>query len=539
MMETKWQKIWKERKTFETDLENTGNPYYVLTMFPYPSGKNLHIGHWFQYGVIDSWAKFQKLKGKAVFQPMGFDSFGLPAENYAIKNQIHPEKSIRRNIDYMIGQFETMGAGYSWRHKIETSDHGYYRWTQWLFLVLYKRGLAYRKKAPVNWCPSCRTVLANEQVKEGQCERCATRVLNRELTQWFFKITAYVDELLRELDGLDWPEETKAMQRNWIGRTNIIRNGKKQAAYRLHDWLISRQRYWGAPIPIIYCPGCGEVPVPEEDLPVLLPSDVCFSPEGESPLKKHSRFMNAPCPVCGKPGKREPDTMDTFVCSSWYFLRFPDPGNRNEPFSREKINSLLPVDLYCGGREHACMHLLYARFITKVLRDAGYIGFGEPFKKLIHQGMILGSDGKRMSKSRGALSPDSYVRKYGADTLRAYMLFAFNYTEGGKWSENGIPGVKRFISRADLFIRNHSSVIRETEQKPKDHDLYHDYNKTVDIVTENLERFSFNTATARMMEFINILEKYGRTDHPNPVPAFLVRNLIIMMAPFAPHHAEE
>ena len=575
-VEAKWNKKWEEEKTYKFDPSRIDKKYYVLEMFSYPSGAKLHVGHWFNYGPSDSFARFKRMQGYEVFQPMGFDAFGLPAENYAIKTGIHPKDSTLKNIATMEKQLKNIGATYDWDYEVVTCDPKYYKWTQWLFLQMYKHDLAYRKEAPVNWCPSCQTVLANEQVVDGCCERCGTTVVRKNLTQWFFRITKYAEELLNDIDKLDWPEKTKLMQKHWIGKSTggeiefqvkdkdvrfrvfttradtifgityvvlapesplvdkvvtkenkqivedyklqcskineierlsssrektgvftgsyainpingrevpilvadyvlasygtgavmgvaahddrdyvfakkhglpierVIRSkdgspddlpytdygimcnsgefdgmtteegrvavirklekegkGELKTNYRLRDWLISRQRYWGAPIPVIHCPHCGAVPVPEKDLPVELPYNVNFTPDGESPLKKCDEFMNVKCPVCGADAKRDPDTLDTFVCSSWYYLRYVDPKNDKEAFSREKVDKMLPVDKYIGGAEHACMHLLYARFFTKALRDMGYLDFDEPFKSLVHQGTILGPDGQKMSKSRG------------------------------------------------------------------------------------------------------------------------------------------
>ena len=574
-IDEKWQKKWEETGLYRFDRNNIEKKLYCLEMFSYPSGANLHVGHWYNYGLTDTWARLKRMQGWNVFHPQGFDAFGLPAENYAIKTGIHPKDSTYSNIKTMEEQLRKMGATFDWDYEVVTCDPGYYKWTQWIFLKLYEHGLAYRKKAPVNWCPSCKTVLANEQVIDGACERCKSEVTKKDLTQWFFKITDYAQELLDCLPQLDWPEKTKKIQQNWIGRSEgaeiefegadgsfsfkvfttradtlygvtyvvlapenelvdrittpeyrdaveqyreqakkqteiermstvrektgvftgayainpvngdkvpiwiadyvlagygtgcvmavpahderdyefatkydlpikrvikgeegvddtlpfvgdgilvdsaeftgmgsaqarqeIVRKlssqgrGESRINYRLRDWLVSRQRYWGAPIPIIYCDDCGIVPVPEKDLPVELPYNVEFTPDGESPLAKCSEFINTTCPKCGKPAKRDPDTLDTLVCSSWYFLRYPDNKNSEKAFDTEWINRMLPVDKYVGGAEHAAMHLLYARFVTKALRDMGYLNFDEPFLSLVHQGTILGPDGNRMSKSR-------------------------------------------------------------------------------------------------------------------------------------------
>ncbi|ERM91544.1 leucyl-tRNA synthetase [Caldanaerobacter subterraneus subsp. yonseiensis KB-1] len=721
-IDRKWQKIWEETKLYKFNPENVGRKLYCLEMFPYPSGAKLHIGHWYNYGPTDSWARMKRMQGYEVFHPMGFDAFGLPAENYAIKTGIHPYDSTMENIRTMERQLREMGVTFDWDYEIITCLPEYYKWTQWIFLKLYEAGLAYRKKAPVNWCPSCQTVLANEQVIDGRCERCGTEVTKKELTQWFFKITAYAEELLEKLDDLDWPEKTKMMQRNWIGKsegaeiefkidgkdlsfrvfttradtlfgatyvvlapehelvdwitTDEYRDAveeykeyaKKQSEierlstekektgvftgayaihpltgeklpiwiadyvlvtygtgcvmgvpghderdyefatkynlpikrvikgvgdvddslpfveygilvnsgeftgmtseearvkiveklkaegkaefkvnYRMRDWLVSRQRYWGAPIPIIHCERCGIVPVPEEDLPVLLPYDVEFEPTGESPLKKHAGFMNVTCPKCGGPALRDPDTLDTFVDSSWYYLRYPDNKNDKEPFNKEWINKMLPVDKYVGGAEHATMHLLYSRFITKVLRDLGYLNFDEPFLSLVHQGTILGPDGSRMSKSRGnVISPDDYIKQYGSDVFRLYLMFGFSYSEGGPWSDEGIRAIARFVNRVERFIEK----FIETKQNPgktkeemgdAEKELNYVRHYTIKHVTLDADKFEFNTAIARIMELVNALYKYENEVEVKNIKFYedVVRDFVKILAPFAPHFSEE
>lgn len=714
-IEKKWQKIWKDEKLNEFD-KNYDKKFYCLEMFSYPSGAKLHIGHWYNYGLTDSFARYKRMKGYSVFQPMGFDAFGLPAENYAIKTGVHPEDSTIKNIETMEEQLSRIGAMFDWTQEIKTCMPDYYKWTQWLFLKLYENGLAYRKEAPVNWCPSCNTVLANEQVVGGVCERCGSTVVKKDLTQWFFKITNYAEELLSGLDKLDWPEKTKLMQKNWIGKSlgaevtftteggdsfkvfttridtimgvsyvvlapehplvkkittkeqqaavenyvyetskaNEIErlssdrektgvflgayainpaNGKKvpifaadyvlysygtgavmgvpahderdfgfaqkysqpvnqvitskdgevtlpytedgvlinsgefdglfgedarkaiveklekqgkatfKVNYRLRDWLISRQRYWGAPIPVIHCPDCGDVAVPYEDLPVKLPYDVEFKPDGKSPLAKHEGFMHTKCPKCGKDALRDPDTLDTFVCSSWYYLRYADAHNDKEPFDKEIVNKMLPVDKYVGGAEHACMHLLYARFITKALRDMGYLNFDEPFLSLTHQGVILGPDGNRMSKSHGnVVAPDSYVNEYGSDVFRLYLLFGFNYTEGGPWNDDGIKSVAKFLDRVErLFgkvapLNNGNANKFGTEEKELEFVL----NNTIKSVDRDMEVFSFNTAIARLMELVNALTKYEALGDKNEkLLKDSVKVLIKLLAPCVPHFAEE
>lgn len=688
-IDEKWQKIWEDKELYKFDEANMDKKLYALEMFSYPSGAKLHAGHWFNYGPVDSWARFKKMQGYNVFQPMGFDAFGLPAENYAIKTGVHPKDSTLKNIETMEKQLRAMGAMFNWDHEVVTCFPDYYKWTQWLFLKLYEKGLAYRKKAPVNWCPSCNTVLANEQVVDGGCERCGTEVVKKDLTQWFLKITDYSEELLQKLDDLDWPEKTKAMQRHWIGkskgaeatfkivnsditfdvfttrvdtlfgvtyvvlapespltdkittaeyktlveeykiqsakqsdieRQSITRektgvftgayainpaNGKEvpiwvadyvlatygtgavmavpshderdfafatkynlpiirvveggdslpyteygklvnsgefdglsgneakeaivnllssknlghwKVNYRLRDWLVSRQRYWGAPIPIVYCEKCGTVAVPEEQLPVELPYNVEFAPDGKSPLAKSEDFVNTTCPHCGGPAKREVDTLDTFVCSSWYYLRYADNKNSDKAFDPEIINKMLPVDKYVGGPEHACMHLLYARFVTKALRDMGYLNFDEPFLSLRHQGLILGPDGQKMSKSKGnTISPDDYIKEYGADVFRLYLMFGFDYTEGGAWSDDGIKSISKFVDRVERILSQCTEIVdnSKTTLDKAEKELNYVRNFVIKGVSEDAEKFQFNTCIARIMEFTNALSKYVNEDKKN------------------------
>ncbi|MBO5480940.1 MAG: leucine--tRNA ligase [Clostridia bacterium] len=718
-VESKWQAKWEKSRINVFNKKNADKKWYVLEMFSYPSGANLHVGHWYNYGPTDSYARFKKMQGYELFQPMGFDAFGLPAENYAIKTGIHPKDSTEKNIATMERQLHNMGAMFDWTAEIKTCEENYYKWTQWLFLQLYKKGLAYRKAALVNWCPDCETVLANEQVLgDGVCERCGSVVLRKDMTQWFFKITDYAEELLDDLDKLDWPEKTKLMQKNWIGKstgceirfacetgdeiavfttrpdtvfgvnyvvlapehplveklkaahpenadaidayvryaaeandidrlsttrektgvftgayathpitgkqvpiyladyvlysygtgavmavaahderdyafakkyglpvTQVIQKvggetvlpftedgilvnsgefdglsgdeardaiaayltktgkGGKKVNYRLRDWSVSRQRYWGAPIPMIHCDKCGIVPVPEKDLPVKLPYDVEFRPTGKSPLATHEGFMNCTCPKCGGKAQRDPDTLDTFVCSSWYFLRYPDAHNDKQAFSTEIADQMAPVDVYVGGYEHACMHLLYARFITKALRDMGYIHFDEPFKRLVHQGIILGPDGNRMSKSRGnVISPDKYVDEYGSDIFRLYLMFGFSYTEGGPWNDDGIKSIAKFTDRVERLVRNSLEEKANTNNlmNAAEKQLNYAKNYAIKSITRDIEVFSFNTSLARIMEYVNALQKYETETQKNV--AFYkacIDDLVRMLAPFAPHFSEE
>lgn len=743
-IDEKWQKRWDDLKLASFNPDRIKDKLYVLEMFSYPSGANLHVGHWYNYGLSDSWARMKKMQGYEIFQPMGFDAFGLPAENYAIKSGIHPQTSTEANIKKMEEQLKKMGGLFNWEHEIATCRPEYYRWNQYLFLQLYKQGLAYRKKAPVNWCPHCNTVLANEQVlADSTCERCGTTVTHKHLTQWFFKITDYADELLAGLKDLDWPETTKKIQENWIGRSEgaevkfqAMQNGEemvdesgqplkltcfttridtlfgvvglvvapeselcdllttdkyraeveaykqrtlslsdidrssttrektgvftgsyavnpinnetipiwtadyvisgygtgcvmmvpghdmrdyefckkfdlpivqviadpdkeetelpysaygilvnsgdytgltseramqdivnelaidhlaeKKVNYRLRDWLVSRQRYWGTPIPIIYCDKCGTVPVPEEDLPVELPFDVDFTPDGRSPLSKHEGFMNTTCPCCGGPARRDPDTLDTFVCSSWYQFRYVDNKNDREMFDKAKVNAMCPVDHYIGGAEHAAMHLLYSRFITKALRDMGKLDFDEPFQALTHQGTILGPDGRKMSKSLGnTISPDYYIEKYGSDTFRLFLAFAFAYVDGGPWNDNTLVAINKFMARISRLVEDLTTALSadqlvawasdnnfdpwsQGDLTKADKELNRAKHYTIKEVSRDADRFQFNTSIARLMELLNSLQDYLKSDSSRQDLAYqTVCDYLRLLAPFAPHFTEE
>ncbi len=721
-IDEKWQRRWEETGLYSFDPGRLRDKYYVLSMFSYPSGAKLHVGHWYNFGLTDSWARMKRMQGYEVFEPMGFDAFGLPAENYAIQTGIHPEESTWANIETMREQLRAMGAMFDWDYEVVTCDPSYYRWTQWLFLQLHRAGLAYRAEAPVNWCPDCQTVLANEQVLDGACERCDSPVVHRNMTQWFFRITEYADRLLEGLDDLDWPERTKEMQRNWIGRsegakirfpladggdsievfttradtlfganylvlapehpmvariasqdreravteyiersarkselertslerektgvftggyakhplsgervpiwiadyvilsygtgavmavpghderdfefseahdlpiprvvtssdrseaplpytedgvlvnsgrfdgltsaaarvaiTDALRDeglGESAITYRLRDWLVSRQRYWGAPIPMIHCDECGAVAVPIEDLPVELPHEVDYAPRGRAPLASSEDFVKTSCPECGGPARRDVDTLDTFVDSSWYFLRYPDSANDEQPFDRTRVDAMLPVDKYVGGIEHAVMHLLYARFINHVLYDLGHVGFREPFSSLTHQGMILGPDGRRMSKSRGnVVSPDDYITDHGSDVFRLYLAFGFNYVEGGAWEDDGIRATSRFIDRVRRWVQSVAEIGEgggDGDATEADARLAYVEHSAIERVTGDAEEFHFNTCVARMMELTNALYQYEADVPPveqnRDALMSATKTLLLLMAPFTPHFSEE
>ncbi len=728
-IEEKWLKIWNEKDFFKTRQDPNREKYYVLEMFPYPSG-DPHMGHLKNYVIGDVVARYKIRNGFNVLHPMGWDSFGLPAENAAIEHNIHPRIWTKKNIEKMKSMLNRIGITYDWDREVTTCEPDYYKWTQWLFLKLYEKGLAYKKKAPVNWCPHCKTVLANEQVVDGKCERCGTEVTKKELSQWFFKITDYAQRLLDDIGLLSgWPKKVLTMQRNWIGRSEgaevefkikdlkekvtvfttrpdtlfgvtffalapehplvdkilkespykkqikelrekvkkkkdieriaegaekegaptgfyainpingdevpvwiadyilveygtgaimgvpahdhrdfefakkydipikqvikpiegedplpdapfeekgimtnsgpysgllseegaekIIKElekkgiGKRKINYRLRDWLISRQRYWGAPIPIIHCEKCGIVPVPEKDLPVLLPEDVNFLPQGKPPLATNEEFMNTTCPKCGGPAKREPETMDTFVDSSWYYLRYASPHEEDKPFDKKDVNYWLPVDQYIGGVEHAILHLMYSRFITKALYDMGYVNFVEPFKNLFTQGMIT-KDGAKMSKSKGnTVSPGTIIEKYGADTARVMILFAGPPELDMEWSDQGVEGAFRFLNRVwRLYATNIPYIkdiswreISQEELSKEGKDLRRKLHKTIKKVTEDIEgRFHFNTAISSIMELINALYKFD-AQKANEADLVILREALDMVLsllnPFAPHITEE
>ena len=729
-IEAKWQKYWEENKTFKVEKDDSKPKSYVLEMFPYPSG-NLHMGHVRNYSIGDVIARFRTMKGFNVLHPMGWDSFGMPAENAAIKHNIPPKKWTMENIANMTRQLKALGLSYDWDREVATCKEDYYKWTQWFFELFYKRGLAVKKESAVNWCDTCNTVLANEQVIDGKCWRCDHEVVKKDLSQWFFKITDYADELLKDLSLLEgWPERVKTMQRNWIGRSEgleftfeipalndkvavyttrpdtaygvtfmalaaehplikklcennpkadeinafceRVRNqseiertssesekegvftgvycinpftgrkveiwvtnyvlydygtgavmgvptgdqrdwmfadkygiekivticpigkelkleemtcayeekegmlvnsgeftgmemhkamsaimdkaeaegfGKRRVNYRLRDWLISRQRYWGAPIPIIYCPHCGEVLVPEDQLPVRLPEDVSFTAGAKSPLATSEEFVHCKCPKCGADATRETDTMDTFLCSSWYYLRYTDAHNDKMPFDKDLNNYWGPVDQYIGGIEHAILHLLYSRFFVKVLRDAGLVDYDEPFSNLLTQGMVI-KDGAKMSKSLGnVVSPEEILSKYGADTARLFILFAAPPERELEWSDQGVEGSFRFLNRIWRIVQAFEAVLAQkvteydhSNLSEADKDLRRVLHGSIKKVTNDIEtRFNFNTAISTMMELVNALYAYKEAvKEPNAGLVYeAISDLIKMMSPFVPHITEE
>ena len=746
-IESKWRKYWEVRKLYQVDLENAKKPFYNLMMFPYPSAEGLHVGNVYAFTGSDIYGRFKMMQGYDVFEPMGFDAFGMHSENYAITKGIPPQELVPKNIHHFKeDQLKKIGAMFDWSCEVNTTDPKYYKWTQWIFIQLYKNGLAYKKKAPVNWCPSCKTVLADEQVINGRCERCDTEVIKKETEQWFFRITKYAKRLLQNLDWIDWSKITKEAQREWIGKSEgalikfkvqaekslrshgsrssklkvknrrnekpevdvevfttrpdtlfgatymvlapehplvkkiaakekreeinkyaedskkkteveraskekekigiftgsyainpvndrkipiwvsdyvlmsygtgaimavpahdvrdwefakkfelpiievvkpekvtqtkikahineqtnksldeayegegiLVNSGKfngmkseeakdeivkwlaerglarKKVNFRLRDWCISRQRYWGPPIPIIYCEKCGVLPVPEKDLPVLLPEAKDFLPDGKgkSPLARIESFVNTTCPKCGDKAKRETDVSDNFLDSAWYFLRYPSTRFDERAFDKELTKKWMPVDTYIGGQEHACLHLMYTRFICMALHDLGYLGFEEPFKKFRAHGLII-KNGAKMSKSRGnVVNPDEYIKKYGADVFRMYLMFLGPYQGGGDFSDRGIVGIERFLRKVwELVSKFKIESLKLKVQNQKMERLMH---KTIKKVTEDIEKLRYNTAISTLMEFSNQIQ-----NSESGIQSKYLKTLISLLAPFAPHISEE
>ena len=622
-IESKWQKEWEKQGIYNANEDSEKEKFYFLVEFPYPSG-NLHVGHWYAFAVPDIAVRFHRMSGKNVMFPIGFDAFGLPAENAAIKRNLNPRDWTFGNIDYMKNQLKSMGASFDWPREVITCDPKYYRWTQWLFLKLFEKGLAYQAEREEPWCPSCKTVLAHEQVINDRCERCGTEVVQKKMLQWNLKITDYADRLLSDLEKLVWPKPIKEAQKNWIGKSEgslikfddievfttrpdtifgatfvvisgkedkftgkyvtnpatkekipvweaqyvmadygtgaimgvpadderdrvfaekyklpIVENyqkagfedfGRKVIKYKLRDWVVSRQRYWGVPIPVLHCVRCGVVPVSEEDLPVLLPEIADYLPrnDGKSPLAKARSWLEIRCPKCGGKAERETDTLDTFVDSSWYFLRYCDPHNEKEFVSRGPLDKWMPVDFYSGGAEHTTMHLLYSRFWHKALFDLGLVNESEPYVRRMNRGLILGPDSHKMSKSRGnVVDPDKEVERFGADTVRMYLAFIGPFNEVGAypWNPDSIVGVRRFLEKV-WRLRGRTSSI---DSRGPTSALMH---QTIKNVTESIESMKMNTAVSSLMIFVNHLIEHGVTKEEYEI-------LLKLLSPFAPHMTEE
>ncbi|MEW6723833.1 MAG: class I tRNA ligase family protein [Bacillota bacterium] len=532
-IEAKWRRRWTELGFDRASEDSEAPRFSVIPMFPYPSGK-LHMGHVRVYSLTDVIAKYRRRMGFNVLHVMGWDAYGLPAENEAIKKGTHPKQSIAQNIAVMKGQLQEVGIGYDWSREVATCDPSFDHWTQWLFLQLFKAGLAYRARAAVKWCPSCHTTIADEQVIEGRCERCDTPVETRELEQWFFRITAYAQRLYDDVDKLtNWPERIKAMQRHWIGPGR-----GEDGGFHIRDWLVSRQRYWGAPIPIVYCRECGTVPVPEKELPIILPDDVSFRGQGRSPLADHPTFRHITCPECGGPAERETDTMDTFVPSAWYYLRYTDPHNPRQFAAAERLARWLPLDLYFGGPEHATVHLIYTRFIIKFLHDQGHLPFDEGIDQLFVQGIVR-KDGARMSKSKGnAISQDEMVARYGADATRTFALFVAPPEQDVEWSNRGITGITRFLGRVWRLAQAVSGNPLTLGADPAD-PLEHQVHETIARVTADIEGFRFNTAISTLIELSRAAEQRLAESGPDAVLRRAVQALVELLSPFAPYISDE
>src|SRR5437660_1333414 len=582
-VEARWQVRWAADHVNEPQLDRPHRPFYNLMMFPYPSAEGLHVGNMFAFTGADIYGRFRRLQGHDVFEPIGFDAFGMQSGTYALQVGTHPARLIPKNIETFRRQLRRFGGMFDWRHELSTTDPGYYKWTQWIFVQLFKAGLAFRKKAAVNWCPKDMSVVANEQVINGFCERHPdTKVEQRFLEQWFFAITRYAERLLTNLDRLDWSESTRTLQRNWIGRSEgaelvfetpggqkisvfttrpdtvfgatylvlapehplvealtadeqrrAVNAYRRQVQYRLHDWCISRQRYWGPPIPVIYCDRCGPVAVPERDLPVELPLIEDFRPDasGVSPLARHKEWYFVKCPQCGAQGRRETDVSDTFLDSAWYFLRYPSTEFEDRPWDTQRTKTWLPVSTYIGGNEHAVLHLLYSRFVTMALRELGHVHFEEPFPKLRAHGLII-KDGAKMSKSRGnVVIPDAYIQKWGADTFRMYLMFLGPFQEGGDFRATGIIGVRRFLDK--VWQLAHEAALAPGVSPGLPAEVERKLHQTIRKVTVDTDTLNYNTAIAAMMEYVNEVRsaECGVRSAMEP--------LLVMLAPYAPHLAED
>jgi leucyl-tRNA synthetase len=528
-IEAKWQSKWAEDGIYTTS-NDTGKPKsYILDMFPYPSGEGLHVGHPRGYIATDIYSRMKRMNGFNVLHPMGWDAFGLPAENFAIKNKVHPSVAVDKNVARFKDQLSIIGLDHDWSREINTTDPAFYKWTQWVFLQMFKKGLAYESYEPINWCPSCQTGLANEDVEDdGTCERCGTLVEQKPMRQWVLKITDYADRLLADLDKLpNWPNGVKEAQRNWIGREQ---DELGNVTYNIKDWIFSRQRYWGEPIPIIHCADCGVVAVPETDLPVILPEVDSYEPTGtgESPLADIVDWVNTTCPTCGKNALRETNTMPQWAGSSWYYLRYIDPKNNNALVDLNKEKDWMPVDVYVGG-DHATRHLIYARFWHKFLFDIGVVSGEEPFPRLEFLGFILADDGRKMSKRWGNIvNPDDVINIFGADAFRLYEMFIGPFDATACWNNDGMVGTHRFIERVWRFVNKNLN-----NQSVSNIDVQKNIHKTIKKVTEDIEGFKFNTAISQMMICLNEFEK------SDSVSVGDIKTFLQLLAPFAPHMTEE
>lgn len=526
-IEDRWISVWDKNQTYKVVIDYSKPKFYCLDTWPYPSAEGVHIGYVKSYAGMDVIARYKRMKGFNVLYPIGWDTLGLPAENYAIKANRHPREITDESVKNFKRQFKAFALSYDWSREVNTADPSYYKWTQWVFLVMFKNGLAYRKKSAVNWCPNDKTVLANEQVVDGKCERCGAKVTKRELMQWFFKVTDYADRLFEDCSKLDWDDKYLNIHKSWIGKK--VKDGK--STFHLRDWSIARQRYWGPPIPIIYCYKCGTVPVPEKDLPVVLPYDVNFIPTGEPPLAKVEEFVNTTCPKCGAKAKREVDILDTFVSSAWYQFRFPDPENDKEFASKEVISYWKSVDHYEGTIEHLTAHLIYARFVTKVLFDGGYVPVDEPFTKYTPVGLLVDKLGTKYSKRLGnAPDTNKLISRYGGDLLRLSCYHITPFDDISRWGEQDVIGVKKFRDRIWRVFKE--KVDGNNYEMPEI--IIKSINRLIKDVEENIEAMKYNIALSRMMVFISEMIAYE-----SMISKDVWEKFTKIFAPFAPFMAEE
>lgn len=533
-VEKKWQKYWEKNDSYRAEDFSDKPKYYALIEFPYPSGDGLHVGHIRSNTAIDVIARKRRAEGYNVLYPIGWDAFGLPTENFAIKTGTAPQIVTKKNTDTFRKQLKSLGFSFDWSREINTTDPEYYRWTQWLFLQFFKHGLAYKKKMAINWCPKDKIGLANEEVIDGKCERCGTAVEQKDKEQWMLAITKYADRLDRDLADLDFVEQIKLAQKNWIGKKEEMVDGKKVTTFNIHDWVFSRQRYWGEPIPLVHCAKCGIVPVPEKDLPLMLPKVKNYVPTdtGESPLASIDKWVNTKCPQCGGDAKRETDTMPNWAGSSWYFLRYADAKNSSAFADMEKMKYWMPVDWYNGGMEHATLHLLYSRFWNEFLFDIGLVPTSEPYKKRTAHGMILAENGEKMSKSKGnVVNPDSIVKTFGADTLRVYEMFMGPFDQAIAWNTDAIIGPRRFLEKVWRFFEKVD--LKNDSKNFEDKKFLSALHQTIHKVSDHIEKMEFNTAISSMMILANEFEKQEKISRDS------YEKFLQLLAPFAPHISEE